>query len=64
MKVIDVTGAGDAFNAGFLYSYLKDFGLKMSLRFGNAVAALKISRMGARELPNLNQVMKFIENFS
>jgi len=64
VKVIDVTGAGDAFNAGFLYSYLKDFGLKTSLRFGNAVAALKISRMGARELPNLNQVMKFIEIFS
>ncbi|MGI9175663.1 MAG: carbohydrate kinase family protein [Rhodothermales bacterium] len=36
-------GAGDAFNAGFLFGIREDWGLSRSVRFGNATAALVVS---------------------
>src|SRR6185437_4294031 len=37
----DTTGAGDAFHGGFLYGLLTGEDLETSLKFGNAVAAIK-----------------------
>ena len=37
----DTTGAGDAFHGGFIYGLLKGFSVEETLRFANAVAALK-----------------------
>ncbi len=54
VKVIDTTGAGDAWNAGFLYSVISGKSLKASGRFGNFVASKCIMKMGARDgLPRL-----------
>ena len=44
----DTTGAGDAFHGGFLYGFLTGEDLETSLRFANAVAAMKCSALGAR----------------
>ncbi|WP_418976381.1 carbohydrate kinase family protein, partial [Anaerotruncus massiliensis (ex Liu et al. 2021)] len=44
---LDTTGAGDAFNAGFLASYLRGEKPEDWLRAGNALAARAISQKGA-----------------
>ena len=49
VKVVDTTGAGDAFNAGFLYGYLKGRNIEDCGRMGNYVAAMCIQKVGARE---------------
>ena len=55
----DTTGAGDAFHGGFLYGLLSGEDVEMSLRLGNAVAALKCRDLGARTaLPDLNELSK------
>jgi ribokinase len=54
VKVVDTTGAGDAFCAGFLYGLIKDKNLEECGRIGNFVASRKIMKMGARTgLPTL-----------
>ncbi len=59
----DTTGAGDAFHGGFLYGMLCGDDLETSLRFGNAVAAIKCSALGARTaLPTQAQLQKFLNS--
>ena len=53
-KLVDTTGAGDAFCAGFLYGLIKGRDLYECGKLGNFVAARCISKMGARTgLPRL-----------
>jgi len=57
----DTTGAGDAFHGGFLYGLLTGEDIETSLRFGNAVAAMKCSALGARTaLPTRSELQKFL----
>ncbi len=48
-KVVDTTGAGDAFAAGFLHGLLHEKSLEECGRLGNKVASLCIGEMGARK---------------
>ncbi|HKZ88045.1 MAG TPA: carbohydrate kinase family protein [Candidatus Bathyarchaeia archaeon] len=48
VPVVDTTGAGDAFNAGFLYGLLKGMSLLECGRLGNFVASRCVMKMGAR----------------
>jgi sugar/nucleoside kinase (ribokinase family) len=58
----DTTGAGDAFHAGFLYGFLSGEDIETSLKFGNAVAAIKCSALGARTaLPSKSELDKFLQ---
>ncbi len=49
--VVDTLGAGDAFDAGFIAARLAGCDTREALRWGNATAALKITRPGARGTP-------------
>jgi ribokinase len=48
VKVVDTTGAGDAFCAGFLYGLLNNKSLADCGRLGNFVASRCVMKMGAR----------------
>lgn len=52
-EVVDATGAGDLFSAGFLYGYTNGKGLVESARLGALAAAEVISHIGARPEVNL-----------
>ena len=47
-NVLDSTGAGDMFAAGFLYKILNDSSLKDSAEFGCLVASRIVTQYGAR----------------
>jgi sugar/nucleoside kinase (ribokinase family) len=62
--VRDSTGAGDALAAGLVAGFLEGLDWEASARLGNAVAALKISLVGARSgLPTRDEVACFITSF-
>jgi ribokinase len=62
VKVVDTTGAGDAFNAGFVAALCNGKSGKDCLLWGNGVAALKIQSKGARTgLPTLRNLAKFLQ---
>ncbi len=57
VKVQDTTGAGDVFHAGFIYGLLQNWEISETLRFANAVAALKCRDLGGRSgIPRLGEV--------
>jgi fructokinase len=47
-KVLDLTGAGDLFAAGFLKEYLDRSNIKKCLEKGSKLAAQVIQKIGAR----------------
>jgi ribokinase len=49
VDVVDTTGAGDAFCAGFLYGLVNDKSLLECGTLGNFVASRCVMKMGARE---------------
>jgi sugar/nucleoside kinase (ribokinase family) len=48
IKVVDTTGAGDAYAAGFLYGYTQGYDLATCGRLGGVMAAEVIGHMGPR----------------
>ncbi len=61
VKCRDTTGAGDAFNAGFLYGYLKGKNLEESCVIGNYVASCCVKDFGATgSFPDVTQLKEFI----
>jgi sugar/nucleoside kinase (ribokinase family) len=55
-KVVDTTGAGDAYAAGFLYAYTRGRDLRTCGRLGGKMAAEVISHYGARAEVDLKQM--------
>ena len=56
-QVVDTTGAGDLFAAGFLFGYVRDEPLATCLRRGAIAAAEIISHYGARPEADLQALM-------
>ena len=62
VPVVDSTGAGDAFRAGFIYGYLQEWDLRDVVRFASAVAALNCRGIGgSAHAPCLEEVERLLE---
>lgn len=55
-NIIDTTGAGDQFAAGFLYGFTEDLGLEEAGKLGAIAAGEVISHIGPRPLVNLSDL--------
>lgn len=61
-KPIDTTGAGDVFNAGFIYGFMRGRDIRYSLKLANIIGALKVERLGGGlNIPSREEVEKHID---
>ena len=61
VEAIKPTGAGDAFNGGFISSFLQGFSLEDSIKRGSANAAIVVTKVGCSSaMPDSNELEKFI----
>lgn len=57
VECVDTTGAGDSFNAGFLYGKIMGFSLEKSCEFGNFIASKCVECLGATNgLPSISNI--------
>ncbi len=62
-NVVDTTGAGDAFNAGFIYSMLQGKNIEECGKIGNITASISIAYRGARAgLPHSKELNEFTKD--
>ena len=65
VEVLSTIGAGDGFASGFLYALLKDMSIEECLHFGNAGAAIVVSRQSCSDaMPTLEEVETMIREQS
>ena len=63
VQAIKPTGAGDAFNGGFISSLYQDFSLEESVKRGSANAAIVVTKVGCSSaMPNSEELNQFISN--
>ncbi len=59
-RVIDTTGAGDAFAAGLLMGLCRGYRLKRALIYALAVASLKVTRLGSHAIPSHEETVRYL----
>ncbi|KQB91638.1 2-keto-3-deoxygluconate kinase [Geobacillus sp. PA-3] len=65
VSAVDTVGAGDGFDAGYIYASLHGYSYEERLRFANGVGALVTTVSGDNEgLPYLDEVLAFINRES
>jgi fructokinase len=62
VKVVDTTGAGDAFMGGLSYGLLQGWDIQKVGLFANACAALCCTKVGARAMSKRDEVIAFIKS--
>ncbi|MBS6195523.1 MAG: carbohydrate kinase family protein [Clostridiales bacterium] len=61
VEAIDTTGAGDSFNAGFVYGFLRGKSVEDCLKCGNSCGALSVTALGGNTgFPVEEQLNRFI----
>ena len=59
--VVDTTGAGDAFNAGFAVALTENKSIKDAISFASATAGLSTTKIGtANSMPNRDEIDKIL----
>lgn len=62
-KVVDASGAGDAFNAGFIAGYVSGHDVYESVKFGNATASFIVEDWGCQtNLPTWDKVLERVKS--
>jgi ribokinase len=62
VRVVDTTGAGDTFNGALAVALSKGMELEGACYFGNAAAALSVTKLGAQTgMPTETEVRQFLE---
>jgi len=62
IPVVDTTGAGDCFAAGFVYGFLHNWGLQKTSEFASAVSAIKTLKLGGHSgAPKMDEVVSFLK---
>ena len=63
MEAVDTTGAGDSFNAGFVYGFLRGNPWKNAVKCGNGCGALSVTALGGNTgFPTEEKLETFIKN--
>jgi sugar/nucleoside kinase (ribokinase family) len=61
VNVVDAIGAGDSFDAGFIYGYLQGWSLEKSLCLGTICGGLSTQQVGGTSgQPTLDEALKFL----
>jgi sugar/nucleoside kinase (ribokinase family) len=58
VRLVDTTGAGDSYAAGFLYGVIRDLGPERCARLGALAAAEVVGHLGARPLQSLAELAR------
>lgn len=62
VKVVDTTGAGDAFNGGLLAGLSQGMDFLSAARYGNVVSNLAVTKLGtALSMPSKEEIQRFME---
>lgn len=62
VPVVDTTGAGDVFHGAFIHGLLQGWDARECARWGSAVSAIKVTRLGGRAgIPNQQTVRTFLD---
>lgn len=61
VKVMDETGAGDAFRAGFVVEYLESKDLRKAMLMGNRMGAYTVTRLGVYEALPTREELGFLK---
>lgn len=63
VEAVDTTGAGDAFNGGFVAALSEGKDIPEAVRFAQAVAALSVTKVGtAPSMPTRQNIEEFLRN--
>ena len=64
VEIRDTSAAGDAFNAAFLFGYLRGWPLDRVALLANAMGAAKVQKQGSgRNVPSKDEVMQILKTF-
>jgi sugar/nucleoside kinase (ribokinase family) len=62
VNAVDVVGAGDSFDAGFIHRFIEGASVEESLKFGNIAGAFSTTREGGTEaFRNHNEMSRFFQ---
>lgn len=64
IEVVDTTGAGDCFNAGFLFGTLRGYPINRCLQIANIVGGLSTQARGTQRTPTLAEVEQHLATYS
>ncbi len=63
VQAVDTTAAGDTFNGGFITALLEGQSFEEAIRFGQAAAAISVTRQGAQpSIPTKQETLNFLAN--